>query len=74
MQVRVETGSGYPGEPDYVLSELSKSNLVYIIFKSDQDSALIMHVNKGVWSNELSMFDSDDESVSPDSSQNNLKD
>ena len=74
MQVRVETGSGYPGQPDHVLSELSKSNLVYIIFKSDQDSALIMHVNKGVWSNKLSMFDSDDESVSPDSSQDNLKD
>ena len=68
MQVRVETGSGYPGQLDHVLSELSKSNLVYIIFRSDQDSVLIMHVNKGVWSNELSMFDNDNESVSSDSS------
>ena len=38
--VRVETGSGHPGQPGHVLSGSSRSDPVYKIFGSDPNSAL----------------------------------
>ena len=58
MRFRVETGLGHPG---HVLSESTGSDLLYKISRSDPDSATASGADQ---SDGLSMFHSDDGSVS----------
>ena len=79
--LRVETGldhAGYPGQAGHILSRSSGSDLVYKLSVSDPDfyiesRALIM-VPGPDQSNELSMLDGDDGSISPYFLQHILKD
>ena len=69
---RVEIGSGhsgYPHQPGYVLSGSTGSDPwpVCKISGSDPDSALSNNGIYSLYNNALSMLDSDDGSVSPDS-------
>ena len=46
VEIRVETGSGHPGQLGHILSGSSGSDLLYKISGSDPD---IMCVDDGVW-------------------------